>query len=462
MTVYNGAVPIQTVGDFRAIVQGVEQAEARGDHVTAERLLRQALTLQEASTGPNHPEVANILNNLAIVCELNGKLTDAEACYRRAYAIATSSLPPGDPFVTTSRENLEQFCTARGIPFKQAGPSLVSVPAQTAFAPEPIPITASAPPPKPAAAPPKLAVAPPPKLAAAPPPKTAAPAPKSAAPVPISPAPPQKSPAPPTKAAAPPPARAAAAPPSHTAAAPPSLADFPLRASAPEPAFPRTSTAVAATRESSRVPAFAAMLALLIVLLAGGWYLFNSNLSPERTASAPSTASTATPTPVEPLTPPAEPPPPPAPVASNSAPLVAPMSATVPAAPPPAPAATAASAPEPRAVTTRTSSVDVVSAELCRSLTTGSVWNCAPATGTLTPGPIVFFTRVASPRDTTIEHRWYRDDRLHQRVPLRIRANPSGFRTYSRTAITPAGKWKVELRSQDGELLDEKTFAVQP
>jgi hypothetical protein len=76
---------------------------------------------------------------------------------------------------------------------------------------------------------------------------------------------------------------------------------------------------------------------------------------------------------------------------------------------------------------------------------------------------ISFFTRVASPRDTTIEHRWYRDERLHQRVPLRIGANASGFRTYSRTTITAdrAGTWKVELRTQDGQLLDEKTFSVQ-
>ena len=45
-------------------------------------------------------------------------------------------------------------------------------------------------------------------------------------------------------------------------------------------------------------------------------------------------------------------------------------------------------------------------------------------------------------------------------MPLRIRANPSGFRTYSRTTVTPdgTGTWKVELRAQNGELLDEKKF----
>jgi hypothetical protein len=77
---------------------------------------------------------------------------------------------------------------------------------------------------------------------------------------------------------------------------------------------------------------------------------------------------------------------------------------------------------------------------------------------------MVFYTKVASGRDITIEHRWYREGRLHQNVPLRIRANPSGFRTYSRTTVTPerAGSWKVELRTRDGQLLDEKTFTVQP
>jgi hypothetical protein len=106
----------------------------------------------------------------------------------------------------------------------------------------------------------------------------------------------------------------------------------------------------------------------------------------------------------------------------------------------------------------------VVNADLCRNLTTGSAWRCAPATGTLPPGTIYFYTRVASGKDTTIQHRWYRDDRLHQSVPLRIRANPSGYRTYSRTGISAerAGKWKVELRAEDGQLLDEKTFVVQP
>jgi hypothetical protein len=83
--------------------------------------------------------------------------------------------------------------------------------------------------------------------------------------------------------------------------------------------------------------------------------------------------------------------------------------------------------------------------------------------GTTGPGPLFFFTRVASARDTTIEHRWYRDDRLYQQVELDIGANPSGFRTYSRTTVSPdrAGNWRVELRTDDGRVLHQETFSVR-
>jgi hypothetical protein len=419
------------VHDFRAIVQGVEQAEARGDHVTAERLLRQALTLQEASVGPNHPDVANILNNLAIVCELNGKLTDAEACYRRAYAIATSSLPANDPFVTTSRENLEQFCTARGIPLKETPPAASSVPRPAASS-APLPAASSAPPPA-------ASSAPPPRPAPSPPAPPKPVAPKAAAP----------------KAAAPPPPRAA----------PPSLDDFPLRSSSAVPLSPRTLSAPAATGEPSRAPLIAAVLAVLVLLLVGGWYWFALKPSRERTASAPPPSTTAAPPPATaaPATSPvpAEPPPQSQPAAPETA-AAAPTPEPEPVAPP-TPAAPEPAAPERPAATTAKSSTTVLTAEVCRTLTRTGPWTCAPATGAQDPGVMYFYTRVASPRDTTIEHRWYRDDRLYQRVPLRIRANPSGFRTYSQTRISAdrAGKWKVELRSQDGQLLDEKTFAVQ-
>ena len=79
-------------------------AAARGGRASGGRL------------GPLHPDVANTLNNLGVVCEITGKPDEAEQCFRRAYEIAIASLEPDHPFVATSRKNLEDFCAARGKP----------------------------------------------------------------------------------------------------------------------------------------------------------------------------------------------------------------------------------------------------------------------------------------------------------------------------------------------------------
>jgi hypothetical protein len=98
----------------RSIIEAAEQSAAADDYASAERLLREAAVLQEASLGPLHPDLANTLNNLGVVCEINDNPVDAEDCFRRAYAIATTVLKPDHPFVATSRQNLRDFCDARG------------------------------------------------------------------------------------------------------------------------------------------------------------------------------------------------------------------------------------------------------------------------------------------------------------------------------------------------------------
>ena len=100
--------------DLRSVLDAAEQAAAAGDYASAEQLLREAASLQEASLGPLHPDLANTLNNLGVVCEMTEKPVDAEQCFRRACAIATEVLRPDHPFVATSRKNLEDFCEARG------------------------------------------------------------------------------------------------------------------------------------------------------------------------------------------------------------------------------------------------------------------------------------------------------------------------------------------------------------
>ena len=89
---------------------------SRDDLALADELLRGAARIQEAELGPLHPDLANTLNNLAIVAEKTGRLDDAETFYRRAVAIASASLPADHPMIAASRENLEDFCRAHGLP----------------------------------------------------------------------------------------------------------------------------------------------------------------------------------------------------------------------------------------------------------------------------------------------------------------------------------------------------------
>jgi hypothetical protein len=111
--------------ELRPLLTAAEQAAASGDYADAERMLREAAALQEASLGSQHPDLANTFNNLGIVSEIVGKPEDAEQCFRRACAIAEASLEPSHPFVATSRKNLEDFCKARGKPVDVKAPAPV-------------------------------------------------------------------------------------------------------------------------------------------------------------------------------------------------------------------------------------------------------------------------------------------------------------------------------------------------
>src|SRR5262245_4522796 len=102
--------------EARSIIESAEQAAAAGNYASAEVFLREAAKVQEQTLGPHHPDLANTLNNLGVVCEMTDNPIDAEHYFRRAYTIATAVLAPDHPFVVTSSKNLHDFCAARGRP----------------------------------------------------------------------------------------------------------------------------------------------------------------------------------------------------------------------------------------------------------------------------------------------------------------------------------------------------------
>ncbi|HLG58889.1 MAG TPA: DUF2914 domain-containing protein [Vicinamibacterales bacterium] len=371
---------MQAAPELRSIVEKAEQAAAGGDHAQAERLLREALKLQETTVGAQHPDLANTLNNLGVVCEMSGKPADAEQCYRRAYEIVSARLPADHPFIATSRKNLEDFCNARGIPVERTVPAIP-------FPPEA-------------------------------PPVVTAPSRKPAAPV-------------------------------------------PAVVYTPVPA-----------RRSFRGFVIAG---LLVGALAFGIFYAMRPRVGTSVDTRPSSSSAASPQQVSPSPSPSPSPPPtaepkPAPAAAaTTAPTPAPV--PTPVAPPVAPAQTpiartdtpaAPAVADTRPPAARGPAPTVVSAQLCLN-PPGSAWSCDAVSGSVDSRTLFFYTRVASGNDTTIQHRWYQGDRLQQTIELRVRANPAGFRTYSRKTVARdlLGDWRVELRAEDGSVLSEERFVVR-
>jgi hypothetical protein len=370
--------------DPHSVLESAEKAAANGDFASAEQLLRDAARLQEASLGPLHPDLANTLNNLAIVCEMTEKPADAERYFRRAYDIATAALEPDHPFVATSRQNLEDFCATRGLD--------VVIPA-------PVPLPVPSPPPVQA------------------------------------------------------PSRAIDVE---------DEAHLELRPTRrPEPAIhPETQSALAKTSSRALVIlAIGALLSgfLLVTWLAAPW--FRSNEAPGSSAppaaqpplAQPAASPATTESPKPPDTQAAKP-------AEETRPAE-PKSSDAPNTPvtrQPDPAKTA-----PTAGVALKSAPIVVDANVCKDLQVTGDWRCEPPSRPVAPGRLVFYTRIKSPRNAKILHRWYQGDRLRQAVELTIRANPgSGYRTFSRQTVN-SGEWRVELRASDGTLLREERFTVR-
>jgi CHAT domain-containing protein/Tfp pilus assembly protein PilF len=75
-------------------------------YADAEPLFKRALAIQEEALGPDHPGVAGALNNLAGLYEDEGRYADAEPLYKRALEIKQKALGPAHPDVALALNNL--------------------------------------------------------------------------------------------------------------------------------------------------------------------------------------------------------------------------------------------------------------------------------------------------------------------------------------------------------------------
>ena len=81
-------------------------------HADAEPLMRRALIIVEASFGPDHPDVAIRLNNLAQLLKATNRVAQAELLMRRALAIDEAGFGPVHPGVAIDLNNLAQLLQA--------------------------------------------------------------------------------------------------------------------------------------------------------------------------------------------------------------------------------------------------------------------------------------------------------------------------------------------------------------
>jgi tetratricopeptide (TPR) repeat protein len=81
-------------------------------HAQAEPLMRRALANDEASLGPDHPDVAIDLNNLAHLLSDTNRIAEAEPLMRRALAIDEASFGPEDTNVARELNNLGSLLKA--------------------------------------------------------------------------------------------------------------------------------------------------------------------------------------------------------------------------------------------------------------------------------------------------------------------------------------------------------------
>ena len=84
----------------------VKELHRQGKYERAVVLAQKTLEVAMANVGPDHPDVATSLNNLAALYDTQGEYAKAEPLYKRSLAISEKALGPDNPNVTGSLENM--------------------------------------------------------------------------------------------------------------------------------------------------------------------------------------------------------------------------------------------------------------------------------------------------------------------------------------------------------------------
>jgi tetratricopeptide (TPR) repeat protein len=70
--------------------------------------------MKEKLIGPEHPVLANTLNNLAVICRRDGRYEEAERLYERALSLLEAGVEPSHPTLARTRRNYAALLRAMG------------------------------------------------------------------------------------------------------------------------------------------------------------------------------------------------------------------------------------------------------------------------------------------------------------------------------------------------------------
>ncbi len=103
-----------TSNELRRLVNQANALELRGDPAALTPIWKRILEIREKALGPDHPETATSLNNLALLYKIQGIYAKAEPLYLRALVINEKVLGPNHPRTASSLNNLAGLYESQG------------------------------------------------------------------------------------------------------------------------------------------------------------------------------------------------------------------------------------------------------------------------------------------------------------------------------------------------------------
>jgi tetratricopeptide (TPR) repeat protein len=92
----------------------VKSLQQQGKYLEAAQIQEKKLAWTAQHLGPNHPDTATSLNNLAFLYDSQGAYAKAEPLYLRALAIREKALGPDNPDTADSLNNLAVLYSSQG------------------------------------------------------------------------------------------------------------------------------------------------------------------------------------------------------------------------------------------------------------------------------------------------------------------------------------------------------------